>query len=275
MWRLSCCYMMMFQTFLSHISIYGLLAAGGGIAACLWLVFYERRCSVRLAGDIDLAVLCGLIGAVLGAKLLYFVTVWPTLSGDISLLTRVPGLFAEKYLYAGFVYYGGVMGYFFAIALYAKFSSTRYEELAVPLVPALALFHVFGRLGCLLQGCCYGVRTQGHFAVVYHHSAIAPHDVPLFPVQLIEACLETIIFILLLNCLRKGIKGKTLTAIYLITYGVCRFVLEFFRGDSYRGMFYGFSLSQYISLFGIAAGAAMIRLGKRKKSACRRSTASF
>ena len=267
--------MMMFQTVLSHISAYGLLAAGGGIAVCLWLFCYERHCSIRLAGDIDLAVVCGLIGAVIGAKLLYFVTVWPALSYDISLLTCAPGLFAERYLYAGFVYYGGVMGYFSAIALYAKLSKARYTELAAPLVPALALFHVFGRLGCLLQGCCYGVRTQGRFAVVYHRSAIAPHDVPLFPVQLVEACLEAIVFILLLNCLRRGTKGKILTAIYLVAYGACRFVMEFFRGDSYRGIFYGVSLSQYLSLLGIAAGTVMICLGKRKKSTDSCSTASF
>lgn len=266
MWCLSYRCTMMVQTILSHISIYGLLASCGGIAVCFWLFSYERRCcDTRLAGDIDLAAVYGLMGAVLGAKILYLATIWPILTEDLPLLNSSRELFFEKYLYAGFVYYGGLIGYFGAINLYGRFSRIRYAELAKPLVPALALFHAFGRLGCLLQGCCYGIRTQSHFAAIYHNSAVAPRGVPLFPVQLIEAGLEAAIFALLLNCLKRGIEGDRLTAIYLITYGSCRFVLEFFRGDSYRGIFCGFSLSQYISLFGIATGIVMICAGRRSR----------
>lgn len=253
---------MMFQTFLSNISVYGLLASAGILAVCLWLSIYERRYP-QFAGDIDLAGIYGLIGAIIGAKILYLATVWTSVVEDISYFACASDLFLKKYLYAGFVYYGGVAGFLSASFLYARCNQIPYSDIASPLVPAIALFHVFGRLGCFLQGCCYGVPVQGKLAVIYRHSEIAPNGVPLFPVQLVEAGAEAAVFILLLCHLKRGVRGSVSAAIYLLSYGVLRFALEFFRGDSYRGIFYGLSLSQYISILGIVTGAVIVLAEKR------------
>ena len=145
----------------------------------------------------------------------------------------------------------------------ARCNQIPYSDIASPLVAALALFHIFGRIGCFLQGCCYGIPTQKGLAVIYQRSEIAPNDIPLFPVQLIEAGAEAAIFVLLLYHLKKRIRGSALTAIYLLSYGVSRFVLEFFRGDSYRGMLYGLSQSQYISILGIVVGSAIVSASRR------------
>lgn len=256
---------MIFQKFLSNISIYGLLASAGILAVCLWLYVYEHR-HPQLAGDIDLAGVYSLIGAITGAKILYLATVWPFMIEDLPYLTCIPDLFFKKYLYAGFVYYGGAIGFLSVSYLYARCNHIPYSDIASPLVPALALFHVFGRLGCFFQGCCYGVPTQRGFAVIYQHSEIAPNDIPLFPVQLVEAGAEAAIFILLLHYLKKKVRGSVLAAIYLLSYGVLRFVLEFFRDDSYRGMLYGLSLSQYISILGIVAGSVIVLASRRHAS---------
>lgn len=109
----------------------------------------------------------------------------------------------------------------------------------------------------------YGIPTQKGLAVIYQRSEIAPNDIPLFPVQLIEAGAEAAIFVLLLCHLKKRVRGSELTAIYLLSYGVLRFVLEFFRGDSYRGMLYGLSLSQYISILGIVVGSVIVSASRR------------
>ncbi|MEE0610986.1 MAG: prolipoprotein diacylglyceryl transferase family protein, partial [Oscillospiraceae bacterium] len=74
---------------------------------------------------------------------------------------------------------------------------------------------------------------------------------------------EAAIFVLLLYHLKKRVRGSALTAIYLLSYGVLRFVLEFFRGDSYRGMLYGLSLSQYISILGIVVGSVIASASRR------------
>ncbi len=54
---------------------------------------------------------------------------------------------------AGFVYYGGAIGFLLASFLYARCNQIPYSDIASPLVAALALFHIFGRIGCFLQGC--------------------------------------------------------------------------------------------------------------------------
>ena len=67
------------------------------------------------------------------------------------------------------------------------------------------------------------------------------------PVQLIEAAVELLIFIALV-IVKKKTKVKDLLQVYLITYAIARFCLEFLRGDVVRGLFAGLSTSQYISL---------------------------
>ncbi len=68
-----------------------------------------------------------------------------------------------------------------------------------------------------------------------------------FPVQLLEAIIEFIIFIILLKIEKK--RKYNLTIIYLITYAIVRFFDEFLRGDNIRGIWYmGLSTSQYISI---------------------------
>ena len=81
-----------------------------------------------------------------------------------------------------------------------------------------------------------------------------PNGIAYFPVQLVEACGDLIIFIIL--CLMKNKKQKYYQplGIYLVLYGVMRFVLEFFRGDEARGIWGWFSTSQWISLVTVPLG---------------------
>ena len=67
-----------------------------------------------------------------------------------------------------------------------------------------------------------------------------------FPVQLVESCCLVIIFVILLILRMNG--STKLAEQYLVLYALCRFVLEFFRGDAIRGVWYGMSTSQWISL---------------------------
>ena len=109
------------------------------------------------------------------------------------------------------------------------------------ITPGFAIFHVFGRMGCFFGGCCYGkIATWG----------IALYDEPgvlRIPIQLIESGCILLIFIVLLY-IDKKIKNISLLSVYLAMYAICRFVLEFFRGDAIRGIWWGISTSQIISL---------------------------
>lgn len=227
------------MSYLGQIPIYGLCILIGlvVIATIATLLCHYHKLMVE-----DLFIVCGVVGlfSLVGAKLLLFI-VSPNLTsqwGD-----------------AGGVFYGGVLGGILALVGLKKFTDIPLEAFGRFMVPLCALFHAFGRLGCLLTGCCYGIETGGHLFIEYHHSLIAPNHTHLFPVQGIEAVGELLIFGVLLY-LSYGKKWSSMTC--LLTYGVCygllRFILEFFRGDVYRGIYFGLSLSQWISLtllFGI------------------------
>lgn len=115
------------------------------------------------------------------------------------------------------------------------------------LAPCTSLGHAFGRIGCSLAGCCYGKETSCRVFYRYTDSIVAPNGVNLFPVQGVESlCL----FCLTLILVRLYLKNHACRVhlVYIATYAVIRFVLEFFRGDAGRGGFLFLSTSQIISI---------------------------
>ena len=103
--------------------------------------------------------------------------------------------------------------------------------------------------------------------VSYTHLLVeAANGVRRFPVQLVEAGFNLLLFVVLAWLLKKGLcKGK-LFLLYLLAYSAGRFVLEFWRGDAYRGFLFGVSTSQWISiLLFVAAGCALLWQGLRAK----------
>ena len=122
-------------------------------------------------------------------------------------------------------------------------------ETADLLAPSLALGQVFGRLGCLAAGCCYGSPTQVPWAVTFSHpDCLAPIGIALHPTQLYEsgAALALFFFLILLRG-KKFFAGQLIVA-YLFFSGWARWLIEFLRGD-YRGNLLGggWSDTQYLS----------------------------
>lgn len=125
-------------------------------------------------------------------------------------------------------------------------------------MPSVALAQGFGRIGCLLAGCCYGKETSGAFSITFHTSAFAPNGVALVPTQIYSSILDFLHYGLLLLILRSQKKDGETAAAYLIFYSAGRFVLEFFRGDLARGSVGVLSTSQFISVFTFLAGIVLL-----------------
>ena len=111
----------------------------------------------------------------------------------------------------------------------------------------LPLIHAFGRIGCFLAGCCYGIPYCGYFNVVFPKNSFAPQGINLFPIQLCEAFFLILLSFFLLYLTLKN-KSRHMVLIYLFCYSIIRFILEFLRYDSARGKVLFFSTSQWISL---------------------------
>ena len=136
------------------------------------------------------------------------------------------------------------------------------------MIPSVALAQGFGRIGCLLAGCCYGRETEGWPSITFHNSDFAPNDVVLVPTQIYSSILDFVHFgILLYLAKRKKAQGQV-AAFYMIFYSIGRFVLEFYRGDLIRGQVGVLSTSQFISIFILAAGMGLMGYVtcKKKKS---------
>lgn len=118
------------------------------------------------------------------------------------------------------------------------------------LAACIPLFHAVARIGCFLSGCCYGKLYQGVLSVNYITTIENHVDENLrFPVQFVEALFEFLLFIYLLSLLkREEWRSKKLLLRYLAIYSSSRFLLEFLRGDIRRGLIYGISFSQCISV---------------------------
>ena len=125
-------------------------------------------------------------------------------------------------------------------------------------MPSVALAQGFGRIGCLLAGCCYGKETSDAFSITFHRSDFAPNGVALVPTQIYSSILDFLHYGLLLLILRSQKKDGETAAAYLIFYSAGRFVLEFFRGDLARGSVGVLSTSQFISVFTFLAGIVLL-----------------
>lgn len=167
----------------------------------------------------------------------------------LGYLTRIPvyvqeGVsFKDSLRQAGIVYYGGLIGGILGLFLYTKAKKCSFYRLADPMSRLLPFGHSLGRVGCFLGGCCYGHQHNGFFAVSY---PIDGTYMKVYPVQLFEAAIEMIIGVFLLSIQFKH-EGN-FTRSYLALYAVSRFLLEFIRGDSIRGIWFGLSTSQWISI---------------------------
>ena len=239
-----------------------LLCGLAGIAAAAALIALRNRSFCLQRADIVYLSLYILVGALLGAKLLYLITVLPELIEAAPILIR-EGQMLTMILQGGMVFYGGLLGGMLAARIYARQYGLPLPAYADLFAPGVALMHAFGRVGCFFAGCCWGIETGAQWGVCYHDAPLAPNGVPLLPVQLIEAgCLLLLCAALLLFFRRAPHDGRTFRA-YLGIYAVLRFILEFFRGDELRGVWL-LSTSQWISL--IILLALFVRAVRRRKT---------
>ena len=172
--------------------------------------------------------------------------------------------------FGGMVYYGGFLGACVGLLIYTKYSKLVERSIAFDLYAVcIPLFHVFGRIGCFLSGCCYGMESSIGFVV--HGNELIPeiNDVRRLPVPLIEAACNLVIFFVLLRLFLKAKENGKVIFYYMLIYPVVRFILEFFRGDAVRGFLFGLSTSQWISigLFVVAVWKLFLSKSKGKKTA--------
>jgi len=233
---------------------YGLMIGIGVLAALAVALFRAKRKHINTDHIYNLTFLC-LVFGFLGAKLLYGIVDWKTvIQNPLTLITG-----------NGFVVFGGIIGGVITSMVYCSVKKISFPQIFDLLIPEIAIAQGFGRIGCLLAGCCYGRHTDSSIGIIFRHSDYAPNNVKLVPTQIIFSICAFALAILLIIYSRYNKRDGEVGALYIVLYSIGRFFLEFLRGD-YRGTVFGFlSTSQFIAIITLLMGIcyfAVLRIRK-------------
>lgn len=191
------------------------------------------------------------LGGIVGSKLLFALTQLNWLFHNFSVENMI--LLIPQ---SGFVFYGGLFGVFLTLLFFTRKDRDLRNRIFRMAVPAMPLFHAFGRIGCFLTGCCYGKTLKKSLM-------ICGIELTRIPVQLIEALAEFILFAVLIMLDRRKEKVDLLK-VYLLSYAVIRFIDDFFEADEIRGIYWSLSTAQWISV--IIIGTYLFSSVKSKKA---------
>jgi phosphatidylglycerol:prolipoprotein diacylglycerol transferase len=216
---------------------YGVLMATGMLAGLFSWQWVARHRPWPPAFYSDLLFWIVLSG-IAGARIAYIASHWDEFADRPFDMLRVHQ--------GGLVFYGGFLAAALAVWLFSRFHREPFTPIVDLVATSVPLGHAFGRVGCLMHGCCHGSLTQSPLGISYPPNSMAwvgqvdagriteqtLHSAPVHPVQLYEAALNLGIYALLVVAYRRPHRDGRITALYLLTYPVVRFTLEFLRGDA-------------------------------------------
>jgi prolipoprotein diacylglyceryltransferase/protein-S-isoprenylcysteine O-methyltransferase Ste14 len=217
------------------------LYAGLGTAATVWMTLVLLGPTHRYA--ILFACLCGLVVAAL----------WAQVIEGASGLMRPYG------------FYGGVLGIMVGALCAPWWGSNGWQVLAAYAVGA-PVVQAFGRLRCLVQGCCHGSPTRASLGIRYHHprSRVVrlAHlgDVPVHPTPLYSILWNIPVFLCTARLWGLGVPLPAVCGVYLVLTGLGRFVEEALRGEPQTPIHAGLRLYQWVALLTVVVGAVFTTL---------------
>lgn len=235
-----------FEIFGKTIGMYAVCAIVGFFVAMCLATKFAKKLGMDFE-DVMFTFLIVCAGLLVGGHLLYGIT-----HIDEAIVLLKAGKFKLKHLaemFGGNVFYGGFIGSVIALSIYSKRKKTMAKKGFMDIYAiCVPLFHAFGRIGCFLGGCCYGVESN--FGFIAPHNDLLPGfgGVRRFPISLVECVFNLLLFAVLLYLYKKQKFSGKMIYIYMLIYPIGRFVFEFFRGDLIRGIYFGLSTSQWISI---------------------------
>jgi len=245
------------------VTWYGLLVVAGFVAG-LWTAS-RRSLRKGISGEVvaDLGVWL-MVGAIVGSRLWHVVVYWEE---DFA---GKPWWEMFAIRHGGLVFYGGLVGASLATIFYARRHEVPLWKLADALAPSIALGHVFGRIGCLMNGCCFGLPAALPWAIHFPPEHFT-RGAGVHPTQIYEAGANLALYAALAWLYRrKGFDGRVFAS-YLIAYGALRFLIEFFRGDYEVWYLGGWATAGHlVSLAVIGCGVGLYRWLRRPGASAER-----
>lgn len=245
--------LVLFEIFGFKVYSYGFMIAIGILSAVL---LFTNRAKKKGYDEDSLfnLIIFSIIGGVLGGKLLFIITEFKSIMKDPSILLDFG---------YGFVIFGAIILGGLTLFLYCKIKKWNALEVLDLVAPGVAMAQGFGRIGCFLAGCCYGAKTDSFLGVEFPADSLAPSGVHLHPTQIYSSIFDFILAFFLLWYSKRANKNGKVVGMYAVIYSVGRFFVEFLRNDP-RGNVGSLSTSQFISIFTLALGIALLNIDKIK-----------
>ena len=144
-------------------------------------------------------------------------------------------------------------------------------KLADAIAPSIALGSVFGRIGCLMTGCCFGKVCSLPWAIQFPPHSLAAEEhahmnlisasepsLHVHPTQLYDSLLNLVLYLGLAWLYRRKKFDGQVFGVFLISYAVLRSSVELFRGDYGTHQLGAFTPAQLVSVVILGAGIAML-----------------
>ena len=256
-----------------EIAWYGVLVAGGFLLGMMVLNVQAEKRHVDTATVADLSVAC-VIGGIAGARLLFVLINYRYYAENPAQIIRIDQ--------GGLVFYGGFFGAFLSTGWLVRRYKLPFWTIGDIFALAIPAGQAVGRMGCLVNGCCFGHPTESGPAIQYTNQAVEviinaqkqrgelnpdgfdTQCLPVVPAQIYQGLINVGIFVALLVAARHVKRPGRLFALFMILYAAARFFNEFNRGD-YLTYHFGLTPGQVICLFVLPAGIALFwHLGRRK-----------
>ncbi|HZS59296.1 MAG TPA: prolipoprotein diacylglyceryl transferase family protein [Gemmatimonadaceae bacterium] len=234
-----------------EVTSFGVMLAVAALFG-LWLFRHELQRS-HLPVDVADAGIVGVIGGLLGAKLLW--TIEHATHGPVSEL-----LFSR----GGLSWYGGLIGGVGAGLAYIVVKGWPLVPALAAATPAVAFGHLIGRIGCFLVGDDYGIPSNLPWAVPFPEG-LPPTTVAVHPTQLYEAVGLAVLGWLLLRWRQRGVADAIVLGRYLVGAGTLRFVIEFIR--VHQPMALGLAMAHFMSLAAVAVGIVILVVSQHPRRA--------
>ncbi len=174
-----------------------------------------------------------ILGAIAGARAMYVVMFWRE---DFA---GKPLWEVFMIRHGGLVFYGGLIGAVLATWLFILLKKLPTWKMADLLAPSIPLGYAIGRIGCLLNGCCYGRATDVPWAIRFPVDLHPTQGALVHPTQIYDSVCGLGLYFALAWLYRHRKFDGQVFGIFLISYAGCRTLVEFFRGDYAHDKFIG------------------------------------
>ena len=234
------------------VAWYGIFVALAVLSLVLWALRQVRRGADLSYDTVFSAALVGIPSGIIFSRLLHVIDKW-------EYYFQNPGQIIGG---SGLTIYGAVLGAALGVWIYSRFRKFSFGYLADVLAPGIILAQAIGRVGCTLNGCCYGIETSAFCAVVYTHpESLGPLGVPVHPTQIYEIVYNLIVFVVLLRLRGRFQPDGSLFLIYLTLYSLWRFGVGFIREGT--PLLFGLHEAQIIAIIVLVITITLMALRTR------------